>query len=448
MATTFKKTSVSNRTPNTFTLSADGDVGINTHDGKMWVSNGSFVHEVGANLVNLSVQNNISIGNSTVNTNITSANLETADIFAETLEIYDTAIINTHSVTIGYNGVETVITGGSLNLGGRIVFDVDYAVPEKVPGTLSWNITEDCLDISQSDGSTLQTGLESYIRVRNYTGNTLAQGTLVQFSGVNGNGNPTCVPLVANSTFDPLYTIGVLTNDVPDGEIGRATTFGKVRALNTTGSEVSESWANGDILWASTTNAGKLTKVKPTAPYPAISVAAVVKTGTTDGELLVRPLIFPRLYYGSFSDTTTQNCASSNTATAVLFNTTEFSSGHEVVTYNSIANSGIKTLYSGLYNYQFSLQFSSSASNRNFVWIWARKNGTDIPDSATKISLESNGGVAAPAWNFVVSMAANDVFQLMWATDAHDKISMIQEASSAFHPAVPSALLSVTQVNQ
>lgn len=442
MATTFKKTSVSNRTPNTFTLSADGDVGINTHDGKMWVSNGSFIHEVGANLVNLSVQNNISIGNSTVNTNITSANLETADIFAETLEIYDTAIINTHSVTIGYNGLETVITGGSLDLGGRIVFDVDYVVSGKVPGTLSWNIAEDCLDISQSDGSTLQTGLESYIRVRNYTGNTLVQGTLVQFSGVNGDGNPTCVPLLANSTFDPLYTIGVLTNDVPDGEVGRATTFGKVRALNTTGSEVSETWSEGDILWASTTQAGKLTKVKPTAPYPAISVAAVVKSGTTDGELLVRPLIFPRLYYGSFSSNATQTANTSNTAYPVVFNTTDFASGH--ILQN---NSQIVAVHSGLYNYQFSLQLLSGSSAEKNIWIWAAKNGNDVPNTASRITKKDNGVYSVASWNFVLSMDAGDYFELMFAV-SDTGLSIPAPSATAFAPAIPSSLLSVTQVNQ
>jgi hypothetical protein len=47
MATNFKKTSVANRVPNTFVLSTDGDIGINTHDGRLWVSNGSVVSEIG-----------------------------------------------------------------------------------------------------------------------------------------------------------------------------------------------------------------------------------------------------------------------------------------------------------------------------------------------------------------------------------------------------------------
>ncbi len=48
MATNLKKTSVSGRVPNTFILSVDGDIGINTYDGRLWVSNGSVVSEIGA----------------------------------------------------------------------------------------------------------------------------------------------------------------------------------------------------------------------------------------------------------------------------------------------------------------------------------------------------------------------------------------------------------------
>jgi hypothetical protein len=442
------KTSNTSGTSATIYTIDPGDIGITLPDGKLWVSDGNTVHEVGANLQNLSVGGNISIGNSSVNTNITSANLETSNIFADTLEIYNVATINTHSMTIGTGGVNTIITADTITLGGKIVFDTDYVVSPTPAGTLAWNTLEDCLNIFQADGSTLQTGLENYIRVRNHTGSTISAGTLVQFTGVNGSNDPTCAPLLANSTFDSIYTIGVVTTTILDDGIGRATNFGKVRELNTTGSSSSESWAIGDILYASPTLAGKLTKVKPTAPNPSISVAAVTKVGTTDGELLVRPLIVPRLFYGSFSSNVTQNCASSNTATPVTFNDPQFSSGHNVITYQTVPNAGVQAVYSGLYNYQFSMQLQSSSSNKHEVWIWARKNGTDIVDSATRVSIESNGGMLVPAWNFVVSMAASDVFQLMWAVDDHTKISMVAEANTAFCPSIPSVLLSVTQVNQ
>ncbi len=47
---TIKTTSVPGRVANASTLSVDGDIGINTYDGRLWVSNGSVVSEIGANL--------------------------------------------------------------------------------------------------------------------------------------------------------------------------------------------------------------------------------------------------------------------------------------------------------------------------------------------------------------------------------------------------------------
>lgn len=389
-----KKTSVAGRVPNTFVLSADGDMALNTHDGKMFLSNSSVVFEVGANVA----------GNSNI--------------------------------------------GGSITSVDSITFDIQNPLASAPAGTLTWNPTEDCLDIFQGDGTVLQTGLEQYIRVRNSSESTLATGTLVMFAGVNGGNEPVVLPLVANSTFNPLYSVGVLAEDIESDEVGRATTFGKVRQIQTNGADVGETWQIGDLLWANEDYPGKLSNVKPTAPIPAISVAAVLKVGTTDGIILVRPTIQPRLFYGLFDSSVSQNCASSNTATPVTYNQTLLSSGHTLVTYGGVANSGIRAQFSGLYNYQFSLQVQSSSANRNNIWVWARKNGTDIPLSATKLSIESNGGVSVPAWNFLVSMDANDTFQLMWATDAFDKITLLAEASTAFCPQIPSVILSVTEVSQ
>lgn len=313
-----------------------------------------------------------------------------------------------------------------------------------VPGTLSWNPDEDCMDITQNDGTTLQVGLEQYIRVHNHTANTLTNGTVVQFAGVENTNEvamPICDKYLANAVAVPLLLIGVLTDDITPNGIGRATTFGYVRDLNTTGADVGETWLQGDLLWGHPTQAGKMTKVRPTAPNVATSIAAVVKVGTTDGQLLVRPTIFPRLFFGSFYDTTNQTAAAINTPYAVKLNTVDVSSG-----FNISSNTRIVAQNAGLYNFQFSLQVVSSSSQTNNIWIWYRKNGVDANNSATKLSLDSNKTVIAPSWNFLVSMATNDYFQLMWAVDSTN-ISLAAPSATSFAPDTPSVILTVNQVN-
>jgi hypothetical protein len=258
---------------------------------------------------------------------------------------------------------------------------------------------------------------------------------------VNGNGDetPIVVPMIADGTVIPLYTVGILTNTIPVDSIGRATTYGKVRNIDTTGTSSGETWQVGDILYAHPTLAGKLTKVKPTAPNIVVSMAAVLRSGTTDGILLCRPTIYPRLFYGSFSDSIDQTAEVINTPYAVKFRTTDIANGHSV-----LEDTKIVAANSGLYNYQFSLQFSSSNSSSKQVYIWARKDGVDVPNSSSRISISGNGVYTVDAWNFIVSMNANNYFQLMWATtDLTAKID--SPTATAFSPAIPAVILTVTE---
>lgn len=309
--------------------------------------------------------------------------------------------------------------------------------------TLDWNETKDCLNVYQTDGTTLQVGLEQYIRVINNTANTITVGDFVKFAGVNGPGNetPMIIPFIANSTAIPLISVGVLSETLAPGQIGRATILGEVHDVNTTGAAVGETWQVGDLLYAHPTIPGKLTKEQPTAPDVVVSVAAVLVVDAIDGLLLVRPTIFPRLYYGSFYDTTVQTAAVINTAYAIRIANTEIASG-----FYTANSSQIISEYHGLYNFQFSLQMISTNASQSNFWVWPRKNGQDIPRSATKVTIAGNGSAMVPAWNFLISMEPGDYFQLMWATDS-TAVSIDAPAATAFCPSTPSVLLSVSQTN-
>lgn len=317
----------------------------------------------------------------------------------------------------------------------------NYTSEDYLPGMLTWNEFEDCLDIVQNDGSILQVGLESYIEVINKTASTMPNGTVVRFSGVSLDEIPEASPLIADGSTPPLYLIGVLTNTLIPGQRGRATVFGKVRNINTTGSDVGETWQQGDLLYSHPTQSGKLTKVQPTAPNLVISVAAVLKADSTQGKILVRPTIFPRLFYGVFSNTTTQAPVVADTPYHVHFDTTEFSSGVRVQDLGRVY-----TDYAGLYSFDFRLQLTSSNSSQKSVYIWGRKNGVDIPYSNSRVTLVGNGVELVPSWSFSVSMQAGDYFELMYAaTDT--AVSINSPAATSFSPSTPSATMRVTQIN-
>jgi hypothetical protein len=310
-----------------------------------------------------------------------------------------------------------------------------------VPGTLYWNTQEDCLNIKQSDNTTLQVGLEQYIRVRNLTGNTMNSGTLVQFAGVNGSFDPIAAPLLADSDFNPIFTIGVLTENIANNDVGRATTFGKVRRINTTGSRQGQTWNLGDILWACPLNPGCMTNVKPTAPNTAISIAAVTRVNATQGEILVRPTITPRLYYGDFVRTTSQTANTADTAIVVGLNETEFASG-----FTLGSNSEIIAVESGLYKVAITLNFTSSTSSLTRFYHWIRVNGVDVPNSTIRGSIAQNGGDAGVASNHIVSLNAGDNVQIMWAVGG-TQVSLVGSPATAFAPTSPAAIVNIFQVN-
>lgn len=317
----------------------------------------------------------------------------------------------------------------------------NYTEEDYLPGMMTWNEFEDCLDVIQNDGSVLQVGLEHYIEVVNKNTHTMPSGTVVYFSGVSLDEIPEASLLVANGTISPLYLIGVLTNSLIPGQRGRATVFGKLRQLNTTGSDVGEVWQRGDLLWAHPTLDGKLTRVQPTAPDIVISIAAVLKVDALEGKLMVRPTIFPRLFYGSFSSSTRQIPAVANTAYPINFETTEFASGFRIEN-----SSEIHADNSGLYSFDFRLQVTSSNSSQKNVYVWARKNGVNIPNSASKVTLLGNGVEVIPSWSFSVSIRSEDYFQLMYAaTDT--SISINAPLSTSFAPSIPSATIRVSQIN-
>ena len=143
--------------------------------------------------------------------------------------------------------------------------------------------------------------------------------------------------------------------------------------------------------------------------------------------------------YGSFYSTANQTAAAVNTAYAMTLNMTDLSTG---VTIGSPA-SRIYVDRPNVYNIQFSAQILNTAGGAHDIWIWLRKNGTDVANTATALRIEGNSTLSVPAWNFLLQMNAGDYFELMWEV-SDTAVTMQADPASAIHPAVPSIILTVT----
>jgi hypothetical protein len=145
-------------------------------------------------------------------------------------------------------------------------------------------------------------------------------------------------------------------------------------------------------------------------------------------------------YYGSFYSTVTQTAAAANTGYAMTFNNVPLANQIDVVN-----SSRITFKNRGVYNIQFSVQIDQSSGSPHYIWIWFRKNGTDIPDSASKVSLQGSKAELIPAWNFIVNVLGGDYVQIMWAVE-DTSVQLTAEAATAFCPAVPSVIATATSI--
>jgi hypothetical protein len=310
-------------------------------------------------------------------------------------------------------------------------------------GSICWNEDDKGLNVFQPDGVTLQVGQESFVLAKNMTGTTITNGSFVRFAGASQNDEARILvaPFLANGEYPNLYGLGVATQDILNGETGFVTNFGKVRELDTTGSSVGETWQLGDILYANPTIAGALTRNKPTAPQNVIPVAAVLFVDDEEGEIFVRPTFEQRLSYGRFVDTTNQQPAEINTPYAITYNTTRISNGVSLGT----PSSRIVVDQSGSYDFIYSLSITSTNAAAKNIYVWARKNGVDIPLSAKQKTLVGNSVSDVLTGNVPVSMLPGDYLEFMYAAD---NLAVIINAPTeiSFAPSIPSVVITVTQL--
>ena len=152
--------------------------------------------------------------------------------------------------------------------------------------------------------------------------------------------------------------------------------------------------------------------------------------------------------HGAFQDSTDQVAANTTTAYPVTFNTTDFSNG---VTMAS--GSRITVADAGIWNLQFSIQFTNTTNASQDVDVWFRVNGTNVANSNSRFGFAPRKGVGDPfhiiaAINYFVSLNANDYVEIMWRpTDVGVTIEQYAASASPTRPAVPSAIVTMSFVS-
>ena len=180
-------------------------------------------------------------------------------------------------------------------------FDTTNTTPPTRVGQMKWNETEGTVDLAVYD-AVIQIGQEFVVKVRNNSGTTITNGTVVMATGSIGNSGRITVASHDGTIANAVNILGVVTHNITNGNDGIVTILGKVRGINTTGSTVGETWTDGTKLYVKPNDGGSLTNVEPTDTETKISVAYVVNAHI-NGTLYVRVLGFDENHYKSWVQT-------------------------------------------------------------------------------------------------------------------------------------------------
>lgn len=147
--------------------------------------------------------------------------------------------------------------------------------------------------------------------------------------------------------------------------------------------------------------------------------------------------------HGSFFSTATQSPTAENTPKAITLNQTDISEGVSIKN-----NSQFHVDYGAMYNLQFSLQLhhitGGGGGSSADVWIWLKKNGVNVPSSATRVVV-STGHYQVAAWNFLIHLNNNEYAELFWSTGTVDMRIQAESGASGV-PDIPSVIATLTQV--
>ena len=152
--------------------------------------------------------------------------------------------------------------------------------------------------------------------------------------------------------------------------------------------------------------------------------------------------------HGSFVSLTTQQAQTAGVKQAVMFEETLLSQG--ITMENGIGGypSQITFENPGVYNIAFSGQLhhvtGGGGGAGSSVFIWFEKNGQKIPDSNTKLSIDT-GNYAVAAWNIFVEVESGDYIELVGYPETVDVV-LEYIPSNGTYPASPSVILTVNQV--
>ena len=149
------------------------------------------------------------------------------------------------------------------------------------------------------------------------------------------------------------------------------------------------------------------------------------------------------LSVGQFESHTDQTAASANVANIVqMNNAADFNTG---ITIASSTN--VTVAATGIYSINASMQFANADTTNHTSTFWFRKNGTNIPNSASIISVPkvADGGKTLGQVTILDSITVSSYIQLVWSV-SNTNITLDYSSATVTAPEVPSVIFNIQRI--
>ena len=146
---------------------------------------------------------------------------------------------------------------------------------------------------------------------------------------------------------------------------------------------------------------------------------------------------------GQFESHVDQTAVSANVAYVVqMNNAAPFNTG---ITIASSTN--VTVAAAGVYSINASIQFANSDSSDHDVTFWFRKDGTNISNSASKLTVPkaADGGQALAQVTIFESLAVSSYVQLVWSPE-NTAVTLDYSTASGVIPEIPSVIFNMQRI--
>ena len=153
-------------------------------------------------------------------------------------------------------------------------------------------------------------------------------------------------------------------------------------------------------------------------------------------------------YYGAYHDVNTVTAVSTTATYVMSFGVVELQNGVSIVSGTQITAAN-----AGIYNLQFSSQFSNPNSSIAGVSIWFRLNGVDVSNSSGTNGIPAKhgaiNGLQIVSWNSLFNLNAGDYLQIVWQSDVTGvQLITIPPTTGPAVPESPSSIVTLQALSQ